>query len=204
MIAFSSTCRTNINTTRPGNGVGILLISYHQFSHYCLTKTTSLFEMYAVTRNSSLWRSSIRSPGCWTLFWNFAFNSLSLQRYSCNNFLMISLSMYWPFQCPGLSVSWPLLSTLAPLLFARFIWQKTNHYWISSLPTPYLKFSSLMQSWCLVSSKIHDNWSRLLGLPSPPYYFSQISLSIQLYIYSSLSWSSSIFFLLTLNDELCS
>lgn len=48
-----------------------------------------------------------------------------------------------------------------------------------------------MQSWCLVSSKIHDNWSRLLGLPAPPYYFSQISLSIQLYVYSSLSSSSS-------------
>ena len=124
-------------------------ISHHRFRHYCLTKATSIFEMYAVTHNSSLWRSSIRSPGCWTSFWNFAFNSLSLQHYSCNNFWWLQCPCRWPFQCPGLSVSWPLLSTLAPFSLPDLSGRKQIA--IESV-------LCLLHTWSLAVKCNHDAW----------------------------------------------
>lgn len=75
MTAFSCTCHIQQNLEM---GWIAYLFLINTLRNYCHTKTTSSFDKYAITHKSSLWRSSVRSPGCWTSFWDLALNSLSL------------------------------------------------------------------------------------------------------------------------------
>ena len=128
---------------------------------------------------------------------------LSLQRYYCIIFWWFQYPCRWPCQCPGLSVSWPLLSTLAPFSLPGLSGRKqvAVKSVFCLLHTWSLAVKCNHEAWC---HPIHDNWSRLLGLPAPPYYFSKSHSPYNYtYILPSLNLPVT-FFLLTLNDELCS
>lgn len=146
MIAFSSTCHVSIQRDLEMGWASYLFL-ITSLGIIALLKPPAYLKCM-LSPSILPCGSSIRSPGCWTSFWNFAFNSVSptLLLY---NFWWFQYPCRWPFQCPGLSVSWPLLSTLAPFSLPGLSGRKQ---------IAVKSVFCLLHTWSLAVKCNHDAW----------------------------------------------